>query len=65
MFGPSLLVAPVFSSANEVDFYVPAGRWTSFWDPDVVYDGPKWVKEVNVPADQSRPPSLSLPPARR
>jgi hypothetical protein len=60
MFGPSLLVAPVFSSNNEVDIYIPAGRWTSFWDPTVVYDGPKWVKEVDVPSDQLRPHLSSL-----
>jgi alpha-D-xyloside xylohydrolase len=29
MLGDSLLVAPVFSHDNRVDYYVPEGRWTS------------------------------------
>ena len=32
MLGDSLLVAPVFSRTGEVDYYLPAGEWTCFWD---------------------------------
>lgn len=41
MLGSSVLVAPVFSEDGEVEFYLPAGRWTSFWD-DTVVQGPVW-----------------------
>ncbi|EJF65632.1 hypothetical protein DICSQDRAFT_49455 [Dichomitus squalens LYAD-421 SS1] len=52
MFGPSLLVAPVFvPDGEESEYYLPAGRWTSFWNPERVRVGPTWIKEV-VPIDQ-------------
>ncbi|KAK5134764.1 hypothetical protein LTR08_006139 [Meristemomyces frigidus] len=44
MLGSRLLVAPVFSESGEVEFYLPAGKWTSFWD-DTVLQGPRWHKE--------------------
>ncbi|KAG6853200.1 hypothetical protein C0991_006149 [Blastosporella zonata] len=51
MFGPSLLVAPVFVPVEEeVEYYVPAGRWTSFFQPERTIQGPAWVKEI-VPID--------------
>jgi alpha-D-xyloside xylohydrolase len=43
MLGPDLLVAPVFSDDGEVDVYVPAGDWTSYWDGSRV-SGPGWVR---------------------
>ncbi|KAH8108115.1 alpha-glucosidase [Cristinia sonorae] len=47
MLGPSLLVAPVFVPEGEVsEYYIPAGRWTSFWDPSRYVDGPIWMKEI-------------------
>lgn len=52
MLGPSLLVAPVFvPDGEESEYYLPAGRWTSFFHPDRVVDGPVWIKEV-VPIDE-------------
>jgi len=36
---------------SEVEYYIPAGKWTSFWDPSVTVVGPRWVKETNVPLD--------------
>ncbi|KAG9698279.1 glycoside hydrolase family 31 protein, partial [Aureobasidium melanogenum] len=46
MLGSNLLIAPVFDERGEVEFYLPAGKWTSFWDGQVV-EGPKWVKETH------------------
>ena len=46
MLGDSLLVAPVFSPDGEVDYYLPAGRWTNFFTGEVV-DGPRWVREMH------------------
>jgi alpha-glucosidase (family GH31 glycosyl hydrolase) len=52
MLGPSLLVAPVFvPEGEESEYYLPAGRWTSFFHPERVIQGPVWVKEV-VPLDE-------------
>jgi len=46
MLGSSLLVAPVFvPSSEETEYYLPAGRWTSFWSPGRTIAGPTWVKE--------------------
>ncbi len=46
MLGRSLLVAPVFVSASEPsEYYLPAGLWTSLFDPTRVVAGPVWVKE--------------------
>lgn len=45
MLGSKILVAPVFNESGDVEFYLPAGRWTSFWDGKLVVQGPKWVKE--------------------
>jgi alpha-D-xyloside xylohydrolase len=44
MLGGSLLVAPVFSHDNSVDYYVPKGRWTSLLSGKVV-EGPGWQHE--------------------
>ncbi|KAF8911942.1 glycosyl hydrolases family 31-domain-containing protein [Gymnopilus junonius] len=44
--GPNLLVAPVFVPlGEESEYYVPAGKWTSFWDPAKTVEGPRWVRE--------------------
>jgi len=46
MLGPSLLVAPVFvPQEEETDYYIPAGRWTNFWDHKRTVVGPTWIKE--------------------
>jgi alpha-D-xyloside xylohydrolase len=44
MLGPDLLVAPVLSPDGEVDYYVPAGRWTNLLTETTV-EGPGWVHE--------------------
>jgi alpha-D-xyloside xylohydrolase len=46
MLGDSLLVAPVFSHAGDVAYYVPKGRWTNFLT-GVVVEGPCWVRETH------------------
>jgi len=45
MVGESLLVAPVFAENGEVQFYLPEGLWTSFWDDNETVRGPTWRKE--------------------
>ncbi|MBC9713507.1 alpha-xylosidase [Streptomyces sp. TRM66268-LWL] len=44
MLGPDLLVAPVFSDAGDVSYYVPEGTWTHLLTGEEV-QGPRWVKE--------------------
>jgi alpha-D-xyloside xylohydrolase len=44
MFGSQILVAPVFTEDGNVEFYLPAGKWTSWWDESTVV-GPGWRKE--------------------
>ncbi|KAF9466415.1 glycosyl hydrolases family 31-domain-containing protein [Collybia nuda] len=52
MMGPSLLVAPVFvPKEEESEYYIPAGRWTSFFHPERSVQGPIWIKEL-VPLDE-------------
>ena len=52
MLGESLLVAPVFAEDNdEVEFYLPAGTWTSFWSSEDVIVGPTWVRR-RVPYEE-------------
>lgn len=43
MLGADLLVAPVFSAAGEVEFYLPEGRWTNYLTGEVVAGG--WRRE--------------------
>ncbi|EOC0417548.1 alpha-xylosidase [Cronobacter malonaticus] len=44
MLGDSVLVAPVFSEAGDVAFYLPTGRWTHLWHNDEL-DGGRWHKQ--------------------
>jgi alpha-glucosidase (family GH31 glycosyl hydrolase) len=45
-------VAPVFVPlGQESEYYLPEGKWTNFWNPDHVVQGPKWVKEL-VPINE-------------
>jgi len=46
MLGDSLLVAPVLNYEGVVDYYVPAGRWTSLLNGKEV-EGPRWVREAH------------------
>lgn len=47
LLGPDLLVAPVFSAAGDVQYYLPAGTWTNYLTGDVV-DGPVWQTETHA-----------------
>ncbi|KXN82537.1 Alpha-xylosidase [Leucoagaricus sp. SymC.cos] len=52
MIGSSLLVAPVFVPLSEEhEYYLPAGKWTNFWNPSRVIQGPRWIKE-HVPINE-------------
>ena len=44
MLGADLLVAPVFSAEGDVEFYLPAGEWTNYWNGESVTGG-RWVTE--------------------
>lgn len=44
LLGPSLLVSPVMNGAGEGCCYLPAGRWTSLLDDEVV-TGPRWYEK--------------------
>jgi len=46
LLGDALLVAPVFSAAGEVEYYLPEGEWTSLLHGDV-QDGRRWVRETH------------------
>jgi alpha-D-xyloside xylohydrolase len=45
MFGDSLLVAPVFTHDGSINYYVPAGLWTSLVNGNTV-EGPRWMRET-------------------
>ena len=46
MLGDRLLVAPVFTKAGNVDFYLPEGTWTSLLDNSVL-EGGRWFHQVH------------------
>lgn len=48
MLGSSILVAPIFTEEGDVEFYLPAGKWTSLWDSSKTVSGPGWVKETHA-----------------
>ena len=44
MLGDAVLVAPVFSEAGDVQFYLPEGRWTHLWRNDEL-QGSRWYRQ--------------------
>lgn len=48
MLGDRVLVAPVFSPDGDVEYYVPAGRWTHLLTGEETV-GPRWVRERYSP----------------
>jgi alpha-D-xyloside xylohydrolase len=51
LFGPDLLVAPVWRSGQtRRRVYLPRGRWRDYWDRTRVFKGRRWI-DVDVPLD--------------
>lgn len=49
LFGPDLLVAPVWRSGQtQRRVYLPRGRWRDYWDRTRVFAGGRWIT-VDVP----------------
>ncbi|MET7516551.1 alpha-xylosidase [Streptomyces sp. NPDC005480] len=46
MLGPDLLVAPVFSTDGDVEFYLPEGTWTRLLTGERV-EGGRWLQETH------------------
>lgn len=46
MFGPALLVAPIFSERGQVRYYLPAGEWRNLLTGEIVL-GPGWRSETH------------------
>ncbi len=44
MLGDNVMVAPVFTEAGDVQFYLSEGRWTHLWHNDEL-DGSRWHKQ--------------------
>jgi alpha-D-xyloside xylohydrolase len=44
MVGSQIIAAPIFNEEGEAEFYLPAGRWFSYWDGTEVQGG-KWFRE--------------------
>jgi alpha-D-xyloside xylohydrolase len=47
LLGAELLVAPVFSAAGDVQYYLPAGTWTSYLTGERA-TGPTWRRETHA-----------------
>ncbi len=51
MFGPNLLIAPVYKpNTKTIKVYLPRGKWVDFWN-DVEYEGGKYI-EVETPIEK-------------
>ncbi|HUF09269.1 MAG TPA: TIM-barrel domain-containing protein, partial [Rhodothermales bacterium] len=50
MFGPDLLVAPMYQSGTYRSVYLPVGEWIDWWD-GTVHTGPRTV-EVHSPLEE-------------
>lgn len=51
MFGPDLLVAPVWRTGERArEVYLPAGSWRSLWEPTLRHEGPVTIT-VAAPLD--------------
>lgn len=52
MFGPDLLVAPVWRSGDRSrEVHLPRGRWRSYWDPAETHRGRRTIT-VDAPLDE-------------
>jgi alpha-D-xyloside xylohydrolase len=50
-FGDDFLVAPVMSSDNKRDIYIPEGKWVNFFNGKIT-DGATWLKNFEVPLSE-------------
>jgi alpha-glucosidase (family GH31 glycosyl hydrolase) len=50
MFGPDILVAPVYQPGNNRIVYIPEGKWIDFWNGEIVV-GKKYI-EVETPLEK-------------
>jgi len=51
MYGPSLLVAPIWDTKKfSREVYLPEGKWTYLWDKNKVHEGPATIT-VDAPLD--------------
>ncbi|KAH6678868.1 alpha-xylosidase [Plectosphaerella plurivora] len=46
MVGSNIVAAPVFEESGEVQFYLPKGKWTSYFTGEVL-EGPAWFTETH------------------
>jgi len=49
MFGPWMLVAPIYDESDERYVYLPEGRWVDYWNGEI-HDGPRTLR-VRAPLD--------------
>lgn len=47
MVGSQLLAAPIYDESGEVEFYLPKGKWTSYFNNEAK-TGPGWFKEKHA-----------------
>ena len=52
LFGDAFLIAPVFTTNDQREIYLPPGKWFDFNDPQTEYVGPKTITQ-NVPLDST------------
>ncbi len=50
-FGDDFLVAPIMSSADRRDVYLPAGEWVNLFDGSIEAGG-KWLRDYAVPLEE-------------
>ncbi|MFW6035538.1 MAG: TIM-barrel domain-containing protein [Halothermotrichaceae bacterium] len=50
MFGPYIMVAPIYKKGGEREVYFPKGRWYDFWTRERI-EGGKWIK-INMDVDK-------------
>lgn len=47
MVGSQLMAAPIYEESGEVEFYLPKGKWTSYFTNEIK-NGPGWFKEKHA-----------------
>lgn len=49
LFGDSFLIAPILDASNERQVYLPKGRWTDYWNKELI-NGGQWI-HIRAPLD--------------